>query len=178
MNRIELARSIFEISHLKGEFLLRSGSISSEYFDKYRFEAQPHLLKSIAENMAPLLPKNTEVLAGLEVGGIPVAVALSLVTGIPVVFVRKKAKDYGTRKVTEGLDINGKNVCIIEDVVTTGGQIILSAEDLRRDGAHVDTALCVIDRESGGPEKLKQVNLNLVPLFKMHELKSSAGLPT
>lgn len=175
MTRAELAKSIFEVAHLKGNFLLRSGKTSHEYFDKYRFEAQPKLLQAIAEQLAPLVPKGTAVLAGLEMGGIPIATALSLKTGIPAVFVRKAAKDYGTRKVCEGLDIKGLNVCVIEDVVTTGGQIELSAVDLRNDGAIIKNILCVIDREQGGPEKLNAAGLTLTPLFKISELKSAAG---
>ncbi|HEY1078725.1 MAG TPA: phosphoribosyltransferase family protein, partial [Bdellovibrio sp.] len=131
MTKAELAKKIYDIAHLTGEFKLRSGQVSHEYFDKYRFEAQPTLLREIAKQMAPLIPVGTEILAGLEMGGIPVATALSLETGIPCVFVRKKAKDYGTCKFAEGLEIKGKKVCIIEDVVTTGGQVVLSTADLR-----------------------------------------------
>ncbi|MBL7998044.1 MAG: orotate phosphoribosyltransferase, partial [Candidatus Kapabacteria bacterium] len=107
MNHIT-AKAIYDTAHLRGEFLLRSGAISNEYFDKYLFEAQPALLRTIAEELAPLLPPGTEVLAGLEMGGIPIATALSLHTGIPAAFVRKKAKDYGTRKIAEGTDMRGK----------------------------------------------------------------------
>jgi orotate phosphoribosyltransferase len=176
MTRSDLAKSIFNIAHLKGNFLLRSGKTSSEYFDKYRFEAQPNLLRSIASQMAPLVPKGTQVLAGLEMGGIPIATALSMETGIPAVYVRKAAKDYGTRKVCEGLEsVKGLRVTIIEDVVTTGGQIELSTVDLRNEGALIDTVLCVIDREQGGPEKLLKVDLKLKPLFKISDLKTAAG---
>src|SRR5690349_11458711 len=119
LNRSELVRKVFEISYLRGEFKLRSGQTSTEYFDKYRFEAEPTLLKAIAEQLAPKIPAGTEILAGLEMGGIPVATALSLQTGIPALFVRKKAKDYGTCQFAEGRDFKGKKVCIIEDVVTT-----------------------------------------------------------
>lgn len=167
MTRPELARKIYDISHLTGEFKLRSGQISHEYFDKYRFEAQPELLREIAAQMAPLIPVGTEILAGLEMGGIPVATALSLATGIPCVFVRKKAKDYGTCKFAEGLEITNKKVCIIEDVVTTGGQVVLSAADLRSIGAKVEHVLCVIHRGPEFPEpKLTEIGLTLTPLFK------------
>ncbi len=92
MQRSELARAILQIAHLKGEFKLRSGLTSTEYFDKYRFESQPKILGAIATAMIDLVPKDIHALAGLEMGGIPVATALSLATGIPVVFVRKEAK--------------------------------------------------------------------------------------
>jgi orotate phosphoribosyltransferase len=172
MNRQQLAKKIFEVSHLTGEFKLRSGQISNEYFDKYQFESQPLLLRAIAEHMKDLIPAETEVLAGLEVGGIPIATALSLLTGIPVAFVRKKAKDYGTCLLAEGATVNGKKVCIIEDVITTGGQVYLSAEDLRQAGALVSEVLCVIDRGTDSKLKMKEKGLALQPLFTMAELKA------
>lgn len=171
MNRSELARQIFKVAHLTGEFKLRSGQISNEYFDKYRFESRPDLLKAIAEQMKALIPDGTDALAGLEMGGIPVATALSLETGLPVVFVRKEAKDYGTCKFAEGYDIEGKNLLIIEDVITTGGQVVLSSEDLRKAGAKVNQVICVIDRSQGKSAKLREAKLNLKALFTMEELK-------
>ena len=103
-------------------------------------------------------------------GGIPIATALSLKTGIPVVFVRKEAKAYGTCKLAEGIDIQHKNVCIIEDVVTTGGQIILSAKDLLDVGANVKNVLCVIDRKQSGKENLAEAGLVLNSLLTMDDL--------
>lgn len=172
MNKIELGRNIFAVSHLTGEFLLRSGAISNEYFDKYRFESKPILLNAIAEKMTELLPSGFDILAGLEMGGIPLATAISLQTGIETVLVRKKAKDYGTRNIAEGASVQGKRVVVIEDVVTSGGQIVLSVEDLRKAGAIIDTALCVIDREAGGKENLAKAGIELKALFTMTELKS------
>lgn len=172
MNRQDLAKKIFEISHLTGEFKLRSGQVSNEYFDKYRFESQPQLLQAIADQMKSLIPAGTEVLAGLEVGGIPIATALSLTTGLPVVFVRKKAKDYGTCQLAEGINIQGKKVCIIEDVITTGGQVHLSAADLKSAGAILSDVLCVIDRGTDSIQKMSEKGLNLKPLFTMAELKA------
>jgi len=171
----ELARDIFKIAHLTGEFKLRSGLTSREYFDKYRFEAQPHLLKKIAAAMKALIPKDTQVLAGLEMGGIPVATALSLESGIPAVFVRKEAKAYGTCRVAEGLEsLKGVKVCIIEDVITTGGQVVLSAEDLRKEGAQVQNVLCVISRQQGGEENLKKAGLTMLSLFNKEQLEKAA----
>lgn len=171
MNKKELAIKIFDTAHLTGEFLLRSGKISNEYFDKYRFEADPVLLNEIGEQMVNLIPEGTEILAGLEMGGIPLATVLSLKTGLPVIFVRKEAKKYGTCKVAEGSEFAGKKVCIIEDVVTTGGQINLSAVDLRNQGAIVDSVLCVILREPKAYDNLGEKGLGLVPLFTMEEIK-------
>lgn len=171
MHKKDLAQKIYEVAHLTGEFKLRSGQVSNEYFDKYRFEARPELLNEIAFHMRALIPPGTQALAALEMGGIPVATALSLLTGIPCVFVRKKAKDYGTCKFAEGLEIKGLQLCIIEDVVTTGGQVLLSTEDLRSMGAKVSDVLCVIHR-GGGEEKLKAAGLKLQALFEMDELKA------
>lgn len=163
----QLQKKVIDICRLEGEFLLRSGQTATHYFDKYRFEAQPQLLKPIAQFLAPHIPPGTEVLAGLEMGGIPVATALSLETGIPAVFVRKKAKEYGTRKFAEGLEsLKGVKVCIIEDVITTGGQVILSANDLRSEGALVEHVLCVILRQPEAIEKLAKENLKLHSLFQ------------
>jgi orotate phosphoribosyltransferase len=173
MIKSELARAIYEISNLKGEFLLRSGAISNEYFDKYLFEAQPAILKSIAESLSPKIPERTEVLAGLEMGGIPIATMLSQVSKIPAIFVRKEAKEYGTCKLAEGGEIVGKNMVIVEDVVTSGGQIKLSATELRKEGAVIETVLCVIDRESGGRDNLEKEGLNLLALFTKSELDQS-----
>jgi orotate phosphoribosyltransferase len=178
MNRAELSAALFRIAHLTGTFVLRSGATSNEYFDKYLFESHPQVLRAIAEHLAPLIPHGIEVLAGLEMGGIPIATALSLHTGLPCAFVRKKPKDYGTRKFAEGCDVAGKRVLIIEDVVTSGGQVIESAKDLRGVGAVIAPVLCVIDREAGGREKLLEQRLHLTALFSMSELKASANVST
>jgi len=173
MTDYKLAQEVYNISHLEGSFTLRSGQISSEYFDKYLFESNPRILKQIVNNMSKLIPHNTEVLAGLELGGIPIATALSLQTGIPAIFVRKKAKEYGTCKLAEGLDFNNKHVCIVEDVVTTGGQIILSNVDIKRLGAITKHVLCVIERDAKSRNILKKEGLELISLFTMEELEKS-----
>ena len=173
MNRKELAKQIYETAHITGEFLLRSGQISNEYFDKYKFESDPELLNQIGEHMKELVPDDTEILAGLEMGGIPLAVILSQKTGLPAVFVRKKAKEYGTRKLAEGRDFKGKKLTIIEDVVTTGGQIVKSADELRELGAEVNIVLCAIIRDNKAFDNLSASNLNLKPLFSMKELKQA-----
>ncbi|TVR95075.1 MAG: orotate phosphoribosyltransferase [Trueperaceae bacterium] len=174
MDRRSLAAAVFDRSHLTGSFLLRSGAVSSEYFDKYRFEADPRLLRALAEALAELVPEGTEVLAGLELGGVPLAVALGQVTGLPTAFVRKAAKPYGTRRVAEGSDVEGRRVLVVEDVVTSGGQVVASTRDLRDLGADVDHALCVIDREAGGPDALATIGVALHPLFTMTDLKAAA----
>lgn len=166
-DKLHLAQEIQKIALLKGDFLLRSGQRSDFYFDKYRFESQPHLLKAIAQYMAPLIPKDTNILAGLEMGGIPIATALAMESGLPVVFVRKKAKDYGTCKFAEGIDsLKNLKVCMIEDVVTTGGQVVLSAKDLRSEGAIINRVLCVIQRNPDATQILAKEDLPLSPLFQ------------
>ncbi|MBA2943750.1 orotate phosphoribosyltransferase [Paenibacillus sp. CGMCC 1.16610] len=173
MGKFALAKAIYETAHLTGEFKLRSGQVSNQYFDKYLFESNPALLNQIAEQLSELIPEGIEVLAGLEMGGIPIATALSLKTGIPVVFVRKKGKEYGTCKLAEGMNILGKRVCIIEDVVTTGGQILLSAADLKEVGAIVQNVLCVIERDQKGRDNLEETGLEFNSLFKMDDLLES-----
>ena len=168
-----LAARLADIATLSGEFTLRSGLVADTYFDKYQFEAEPELLAAVAEQMAPLIPADTELLAGLELGGVPVATALSLATGIPTVFVRKKAKEYGTAKLAEGPAIEGRKLTIVEDVVTTGGQVVTSTGDLRERGAVVSKALCVIDREQGGTEAFAAIDLALVSLFTRTDLETA-----
>ena len=175
MTHAELAKAVFQVAYLTGNFKLRSGLVSQEYFDKYRFEAQPKLLKEIAMQMRELIPNGTELLAGLEMGGIPIATALSLETGIPAVFVRKEAKEYGTCQLAEGSNVKGKKVCVIEDVITTGGQVVTSTEQLRNEGAIIDNVLCVIhrgkDRAKNEEPRLAEIGLTMKALFSMEELK-------
>ena len=175
MTSEQLAKRIFQCSHLTGSFLLRSGKTSTEYFDKYQFESDPTLLKEIGRQMVALIPKDTDYLAALEMGGIPIATALSFETGIPVIFVRKSAKEYGTCKFAEGPKIQGKRLTLIEDVITTGGQVVTSTVDLRGDGAIIENVLCVIDRSEGQTQKIEQAGLKHFSLFTMAQLKQ-AGL--
>ena len=151
---------------LKGHFILRSGQSATEYFDKYLFESSPLLLKEIVHHLKQLIPSTTEILAGLEMGGIPLATALSLESQLPCVFVRKKAKEYGTKKTTEGCSIQNKTVCVVEDVITTGGQVIMSVQAMREEGALISDVICVIYRgNEDSLAKLKKADLNLHPLF-------------
>jgi orotate phosphoribosyltransferase len=173
MNRTVLAARIRATSRLTGSFVLRSGVSSSVYFDKFQFEADPSLLRAIAEQLAPMLAADTEVLAGLELGGIPVVTVLSQVTGLPAAFLRKAAKTYGTGKYAEGPPLAGRNVVLVEDVVSSGGAIIDALSMLHADGIRPGTALCVIDRESGGAETLRAAGVELRALFKMREIDAA-----
>jgi len=165
MNK-ELAQEIYSVAHLTGVFQLRSGKTSSEYFDKYQFEALPHLLKNISKEMIPLLPKSFDLLGAMEMGGIPIATSIALQSGHPMVFVRKEAKSYGTCKFAEGPKIAGLRICLIEDVITTGGQVVISANMLREAGAIVQDVLCVIDRSMGDHSHLEEAGLKLTSLFE------------
>ncbi len=169
-----IARDIYQRCHLNGEFTLRSGQVSNEYFDKYLFETDPELLHRICQGLVKKIPPETDLLAGLEMGGIPIVTQLSYLSGIPALFVRKTAKGYGTEKLAEGPAFAGRRLTIVEDVVSTGGQIILSTQDLRAAGAEVSNALCVIDRESGGKGKLAAEGLALHSLLTMSDLKAAS----
>lgn len=174
-----LAKRVYDKAHITGEFLLRSGKISNEYFDKYLFEADPDLLKHIATAMVKIVPPNIDALAGLEMGGIPIATMLSQLTGLPILFVRKEAKKYGTCKIAEGGQVSGRKLLIVEDVVTSGGAILDAAKALRAEGAILGPVVCVIDRDpgpDGGAAKLAVADLKLTPLFTMPELKKAAGV--
>ena len=167
-----LSYQIRQCARLTGSFTLRSGKVSDTYFDKYQFEADPKLLRSIALAMVPLIPQGTEVLAGLEMGGIPIVTMLSQVTGLPAAFIRKESKEYGTCRYAEGASLTGRQFVQIEDVVSSGGAIIDALEKLRADGLSPKAALCVIDRETGGNEALAAAGLPLKALFTFAQVES------
>jgi orotate phosphoribosyltransferase len=174
MDRDGLAREIYERTHLTGEFVLRSGAVSNEYFDKYLFESDPVLLRTVAEALVPLVPTGTDALAGLELGGVPIATMLSQLTGLPALFVRKEAKTYGTCRLAEGGDVAGRRLTVVEDVVTSGGQVILSANDLRERGATVEHVVFVIDRRGAEHRAaLADAGLAAHALYTMEELEQA-----
>jgi orotate phosphoribosyltransferase len=160
-----LAADIDACCRLTGEFTLRSGQVSSEYFDKYLFEAQPALLARVVEQMVGLVPDGTELLGGLELGGIPIATVLSARTGLPALFVRKSAKEYGTCKLAEGPAVAGRRVTLVEDVITTGGAVRDATRALRDAGAVVETVVCAIDRSPEGENPLADVGLEVRPVL-------------
>ncbi len=174
---VELARRVYECSRLTGEFRLRSGATSGEYFDKYLFESDPLLLRDVAEALLALLPEDVDALAGLELGGVALATVASQLSGIPTLFVRKQAKTYGTCHLAEGGEVDGQRLVVIEDVVTSGGQVIDSCRALRERGAQIVAVLCVIDREAGGKENLDREGLKLRSLFNMTELQGVRASP-
>jgi orotate phosphoribosyltransferase len=170
----DLHRDVYDACHLTGEFTLRSGQVAHEYFDKYLFESDPVLLRRVGEAMVALLP-DCDVLGGMEMGGIPLVAVMSQITGLPAVFVRKSAKEYGTRKAAEGIGVAGRRVVAVEDVVTTAGALVNGCLLLREAGAVIDTAVCAIDREQGGPANLTEVGVTLRPALRRADLDSVAA---
>ena len=160
----DLAQDIDACCRLTGEFTLRSGQVSQEYFDKYLFESDPQLLARVVAQMKDLLPDGTELLGGLELGGIPIVTLLSGETGLPALFVRKQAKTYGTCKLAEGPEVSGRRVTLVEDVITTGGAVRDATRQLREYGATVATCVCAIDRSPEGEHPLADLGLAVRPV--------------
>lgn len=170
---LSLAQRVYDAAHLTGTFLLRSGATSSEYFDKYGFEADTVLLKDIAEKLATKITGDYHALAGLEMGGIPIATMLSQITGTPTLFNRKTEKEYGTCRYAERGEVKDRRLLIVEDVVTSGGAILDGVHTLRADGAIINDVVCVIDRQSGGRENLEKEDLSLTSLLTIDQLKQA-----
>jgi orotate phosphoribosyltransferase len=173
VNRGELARGLREAAYLEGDFLLRSGRRSKYYLDKYRFETQPDLLRVLGTELAAVVREHdpeADRLAGPELGAVALAAAASLATGLPFLIVRKAAKDYGTANRLEGVSEPGERICLIEDVVTSGGAAIEAVSALREAGLRVSNAICVVDREEGGVDELARHGVRLRSLFGASEL--------
>jgi orotate phosphoribosyltransferase len=170
-----LARDVDACCRLTGEFTLRSGQVAHEYFDKYLFESDPALLARVVEQMVPLVPAGTELLGGLELGGVPIATVLSARTGLPTLFVRKKAKEYGTCRLAEGADVAGRRVTLVEDVITTGGAVRDATRALREAGAEITTVVCAIDRSPDGENPLADVGLEVRPVLTKAQLDAASG---
>jgi len=171
MDKVDLAKQIKTASFLTGQFVLRSGKVSSFYWDKYRFESNPGLLSVVVNELQKLLPASFDKLAGLELGGIPLATGLSLKTNKPCLYIRKTAKTYGTCNLVEGGFQKGETVVVVEDVITTAGQVCASVRQMRQVGLIVQHVVCVIDRQQGGREKLKNIGCSLASVFTLDELE-------
>ena len=168
-----LARQIADIATLEGEFVLRSGQVSHRYFDKYRFEGTPALLKPLAQAMAALLPADTEIIAGLELGGVPLATAISLETGLPAAFIRKEAKTYGTCRAIEGQDVAGRRMTFIEDVISTGGAVKDAYRMAIGEKAEVLGVVCAIWRGEGMARIDGVPELGVYPVFTRADLENA-----
>lgn len=178
MDRASLAADVNAACRLSGQFRLRSGQLSNEYFDKYLFEVDPSLLKRVSQAMVPLIPSDTDLLGGLELGGVPIAAVLSQITGLPTVFVRKEAKKYGTCRLAEGGSVVGRTVTLIEDVITTGGAVRNAALALRGDDADVSTVICAIDRRPETGSVLDEISVAVQAVMTKRELDVAEGLHT
>lgn len=176
MTREQLAKRIAEVSLLRGEFTLRSGRKSNYYLDKYRFETRPDLLRPLGERLAQAINQHepeAELIAGPELGAVALAAAASLESGLPFLIVRKEAKGYGTGNRLEGVYEEGQRVCLVEDVVTSGGAATDAVHALRDARLVVSTAVCVVDREEGGVDGLARRAVRLRPLFRASEILAS-----
>ena len=173
MEREELARALREHAYLEGDFVLRSGRRSSYYLDKFRFETQPDVLRALGRELASAVEEvepEAVRLASPVLGAVVLATAASLASGLPFVIVRDEAKEYGTANRIEGAFEPGELVCLIEDVVTSGGALAEAVEALRGAGLEVRTAVCVVDREEGGVDALARAGVRLRALFRVSEL--------
>lgn len=180
MTDAELAKRIRERAYLEGDFVLRSGRRSRYYLDKYRFETDPELLRELGERIAAFVGESSERpdrLAGPELGAVALAASASLASGLPFLIVRNGAKGYGTNRVLEGAFEPGERVCLVEDVVTTGGAAVKAVEELRAAGLECRTAVCVVDREEGGVDALARQAVRLTPLFRASEIAAAEKDP-
>ena len=172
-SREELGAALREHAYLEGDFVLRSGRRSRYYLDKYRFETRPDLLGPLGEQIASAVAEHAPDatrLAGPELGAVPLAAAASLASGLPFLIVRKETKEHGTANRLEGVFAEGECVCLVEDVVTSGGAAVSAVEALRGAGLVCRTAICVVDREEGGADALARAAVRLRPLFRASDL--------
>ncbi|MHC5114311.1 MAG: orotate phosphoribosyltransferase [Planctomycetota bacterium] len=170
LTRDEIARRIAEVSLLRGEFTLRSGRTSSYYLDKYLFSTQPDILEALGALFAERIPDGVTCLAGAELGGIPLVSAASMASGLPCVFIRNQKKDYGTARQLEGKLGAGDVVAVIEDVATTGGQVLEAAAVLEAEGATIAAIIAVIDRAEGARENIEGRGYRFESLFTVQDL--------
>jgi len=176
MTDAELRDAIREHAYLEGDFVLRSGRRSRYYLDKYRFETRPELLGAIGERIAAAVAEHEPDavrIAAPELGAVALAAAASLASGLPFLIVRKEQKGYGTSNRLEGVFAEGECVCLVEDVVTSGGAALEAVDALRAVGLTVRNAVCVVDREEGGADELARHAVRLRPLFRAGDFVST-----
>jgi orotate phosphoribosyltransferase len=176
----ELKAALRDAAYLEGDFLLRSGKRSRYYLDKYRFETRPDILEALGDRIAAAVAEvepSAARLAGPELGAVALAAAASIASGLPFVIVRKAAKEYGTSNRLEGVYEEGELVCLVEDVVTSGGALLEAVDALRAAGLVVRTAVCVVDREEGGADALAGRGVRLRPIFRASEVLEAVKTP-
>jgi len=169
----ELKRSLREHAYLEGDFVLRSGRRSRYYLDKYRFETRPDLLEALGERLASTAKSyapDADRLAGPELGAVALTAAASLASRLPFLIVRKEQKEHATAKRIEGAFEPGEKVCLVEDVVTSGGAAVEALRALREAGLECRIAICVVDRDEGGVDALARLGVRLCPLFRVPDL--------
>jgi orotate phosphoribosyltransferase len=170
MTREKLIQQLKDCGAIKfGRFVLTSGALSDYYIDIKKASTEPKTLRLIAQEMSSYT-KGYDMLAGMELGAVPLVVALALETGIPYVIIRKEKREHGTGKQIEGGDVKGKNVLIVEDVTTSGGSVVKTIQILRENQAEVEKVLAVVDRESGATEQLKKLEVEFIPLVSVSEI--------
>jgi orotate phosphoribosyltransferase len=166
----QLARDVVAAAWLEGDFVLSSGRRSRYYLDKYLFETQPRILRRIGRHLGDLVPAGSSRLAAPELGAVLLGAAVSLELDLPLVLVRKQAKEHGTQRAIEGVLEAGDRVTVIEDVLTTGGEAIRAIEKIRAAGATVVGLVAVLDREEGAAEALHGLGVPFTPLFRKSDL--------
>lgn len=170
MEKEELIQSLKECGAIQfGRFVLTSGTVSDYYIDIKKTSTNPEILKKIAEAMAEYT-EGYDLLAGMELGAVPLVVALSLETNIPYVIIRKEKREHGTGKQIEGGEVKGKRVLIIEDVTTSGSSVVKTIKIIRENQGIVDEVLAVVDRESGAEEKLQSLDVSFIPLLSVSDI--------
>ncbi len=170
MEKGVLIRKLRECGAIRfGRFVLTSGAISDYYIDIKKASTNPDTLKLIADYMTPFIEGYT-LLAGMELGAVPLVVALSLRTDKPYVIIRKEKKVHGTAKEIEGGDVEGEKILVVEDVTTSGGSVLKAIRILREHGGIVDRVVVVVDRESGASERLKEIGVTLTPLLTVNDI--------
>ncbi len=170
MNHATLAARIKATAYLEGDFTLRSGKKSRYYMDKYLFETQPDILAALGTRLAAHRTPATKRIAGAELGGVALAAAASLAAGLPFFIVRNSKKDYGTSKLIEGLLLPGEHVLLVEDIATTGGQVLEAAKVIQAAGATVDRIVAVIDRQEGARENISTAGFIFEALLTTQDL--------
>jgi orotate phosphoribosyltransferase len=170
MTHEQLAQRIADVSLLRGEFTLRSGRKSNFYLDKYRFETQPDVLAELGKLFASKIGAHVQRIAGPELGAVALAAAASMAAGKPFVIVRNAKKDYGSAKQIEGVLEKGETVVIVEDIMTTGGQVLEAAKTLESAGAKIDRIIGVIDRLEGARANIESAGYVFESLFTTKDL--------
>jgi len=169
MTKQQLAARIKQVAYLEGEFTLRSGAISHYYLDKYLFETQPDILVELGRLFAERTGE-ADLIAGAELGAVSLAAATSMAAGKPYVIVRNAKKGYGTGNQIEGALPAGAKVLLVEDIVTSGGQVIEAAQALAAAGAEVLKIVATIDRLQGGRENIEGAGLAFESLLTREDL--------